>query len=232
MGNNSSRYSKKQVRPTSPGSGRNYGRLSSSPSRNSAFSSRSKLNSPQTLQYTTSLAAELRMLRRARERKRKVEQRIDYVDSKASSPDLEIISRSPTPAPVKPTNVYIKVETPDKNSPPSVPEQPPPPPPPPPAQTYNNVTLQTHNNVTPQTHNSVTAVSEPESSSLYRETALEAPAVKLDSDIRLSAGSGQDPDPRSKGNHMSTLPKLPLPDVGPPDDADFESSPYRYFQYI
>lgn len=37
------------------------------------------------------------MLRKARDKKKKFEQNVTYVDSKTNSPDLEVISRSPTP---------------------------------------------------------------------------------------------------------------------------------------
>ncbi|CAG5115815.1 unnamed protein product, partial [Candidula unifasciata] len=81
-------------RSPSPSPGRSYGHLSHRSPR--ALPSRSKLHNAKTLQYATSLAAELCILRKARDRKKqKLGQDIKSAGSKINSPPV-CISRSPT----------------------------------------------------------------------------------------------------------------------------------------
>ncbi|RUS81454.1 hypothetical protein EGW08_010794 [Elysia chlorotica] len=115
-GSSPNRYSKKQK---SPSPSRGPIRLSPSPSRGSASSltSRNKLSSTKNLHYASSLAAELSKHRKARENKRlKFGQDVSSLDSKTNSPDLEVISRSPTPVEA-PVNNVQKTASPLKVSP-------------------------------------------------------------------------------------------------------------------
>uniref|UniRef100_A0A0B6ZVB5 Protein kinase domain-containing protein n=1 Tax=Arion vulgaris TaxID=1028688 RepID=A0A0B6ZVB5_9EUPU len=197
-GNSPNRYSKKQNRSPSPG--RSY-RLSPSPSRKSSFSSRSKISSTRTMQYTTSLAAELRMLRWAREKKkRQFEPDVNSVDSKINSPDLEVISRSPSP--VKP--VIAIPDSPLKSSPV------------PPSQSLLASNIADHAHI---------QLPEPVAVAVQESRPAAVPGEKTSS--VHDKGSVHDADHKSKSNQMSTLPHLPLPFVDPDDDMEFEQSPYR-----
>ncbi|CAL1536352.1 unnamed protein product [Lymnaea stagnalis] len=198
-----SKYSKKNN--ASPSSGRIYGRQSPSPSRTSAFStSRTKVSNTKTLQYATSLAAELSKHRRAREnKKRRTGQDVSSLDSKTNSPDLEVISRSPTPVSAKaPLYIQPKTISPFKNSPtPLVPQQ---------SLKADKVHGQSHETLFVQIDNRA------QLSTVDRNSY----------DHRQRAGHVLETDNKLKSNQMSTLPQLPLPDVDPDEDMDLEQSPY------
>ena len=163
------------------------------------MTSRSKLSNTKNPHYASSLAAELSKHRKARENKRlKFGQDVSSLDSKTNSPDLEVISGSPTsPAHVEvPVNNVQRIDSPLKNSPAMI------------SQTqFSQEHGQNHDNLVIQVNN------RPSSSSQRQVT-----------DQR---GNGHDFDYKSKSSHMSTLPQLPLPDVGPDEDMDLEKSPYR-----
>lgn len=202
-GNSPNKYPKKQNRSPSTGPSRNYSRLSPSPSRtSSSFSSRAKLGSTLPLQYNTSLAAELRMLRKAREKKMKqFGHDVNSLDSKTNTPELEVISRSPTP--VKPLSMSgDKMDSALKNSP--VPQLQP-------TQTCSFMDLK-------HGHPLETAASQedkPAAGGRYRFSA----------DHEREGGNEYEHKPKS--SHMSTLPHLPLPAFDPNDGVDLEQSQYR-----
>lgn len=89
-----SKYTKEPNRSSSPSSGHNNDRLSSNPSKVSSLSTKSKRQFIKTLQYASSLAAELSLLRTAKQRKQPEQDKC--VDSKINSPHKDI-SRLPTP---------------------------------------------------------------------------------------------------------------------------------------
>ncbi|KAK7009142.1 cyclin-dependent kinase 13-like isoform X1 [Biomphalaria glabrata] len=188
-----SRYQKKSFLQ-SPARG--HGRLSPSPSRTSSLT-RTKFNN-KSLQYASSLAAELSKHRKAREnKKRRFGIDISSLDSKTNSPDLEVISRSPTPVHVKgSSHATQKANSPLKTSPiSSISGQS--------DMVYSNQSLQIEN----------------------RQTQPQAATDRHALDLNMK-GNVQDIDIKPKSNQMSTLPHLPLPDVGPDEDMDLEQSPY------
>lgn len=185
------RYLKKQKSP-SPSRGPIH--LSPSPSRptSSLMTSRSKPNSTKSLHHASSLGAELSKHRKARENKRlKTGQDVSSLDSKTNSPDLEVITRSPTPVEVASSTVQI-IDSPLKQSPNPVPK---------------------------------TQYSQDKS----RDNLIQLNDRSLISSQRQVSdqrGNGHDIDYKPKASQMSTLPQLPLPDVGPEEDMDLEKSPY------
>ncbi|GFR71579.1 cyclin-dependent kinase 12-like [Elysia marginata] len=196
-GSSPNRYLKKQK---SPSPSRVPIHLSPSPSRpaSSSLSSRGKSSSTKNLHYASSLAAELSKHRKARENKRlKFGQDVSSLDSKTNSPDLEVISRSPTPVEV-PVNNVQKADSPLKQSPATVSVS---------KTQYSQDHRQTRENLVIQVSN------RPSMSSSQRQAAEQR-------------GNGHEFDFKPKGSQMSTLPKLPLPDVGPEEDMDLEKSPY------
>ncbi|GFN80370.1 cyclin-dependent kinase 12 [Plakobranchus ocellatus] len=192
--NSPNRYSKKHNRTPSP---RETIRLSNSPSHASSAPSRNKLSGTKNLHYASSLAAELSKHRKARENKKlKMGNDICSVDSKTNSPDLEVISRSPTPVEIS-VNRPQRTGSPVKASPVSVPQ---------PQYSQDHSQGQVHDNLVIQVNNRSTVTSKRQ--------------------VTEQRGNGHDFEFKPKGSQMSTLPQLPLPDVGPEEDMDLEQSPY------
>ncbi|KAH9499306.1 Cyclin-dependent kinase 12 [Bulinus truncatus] len=183
----------------SPSPGRSHSRLSPSPSRTSS-SMTSKLSS-KSFQYSTTLAAELSKHRKARENKqRRFGKDVSTLDSKTNSPDLEVISRSPTPVSLKgPHHTAQKTISPLKTSPVF-------------SSSVQSDKNYGHGN---QTIQMVSRPLPPQAGVVDRHV----------SDVRIKVNT-HELDNKPKSNQMSTLPQLPLPDIGPDDDMDLEQSPY------
>ncbi|XP_005088929.1 cyclin-dependent kinase 13 [Aplysia californica] len=196
-----SRYSKKQNRSPSPN--RSHNRLSPSSSRISSYSSsKNRVSSRETFQFATSLASELIKKRKARENKNlNIAQDVCSVDSKTDSPDLEVISRSPTP--VKNVHSVPKTDSSFRSDLPSSGPQTPQPP--------SRGNDSRHEDVVIQLENKPS----------------ETPPQKVVNERREGKPNGLESDQRHRNSQMSTLPQLPLPDLGPEDEMDLEQSPYN-----
>ena len=190
-------------RPPSP----NHNFSHHSPNDSRASYSSKKGSSKETFQYGTSLASELNKKRRARENRKIAQQEVLIVDNKSESPDLEVISRSPSPAksvPNVPKTESVSVPTDRPSSGPRTPPQP-----------LSQVPI---SSATSEHFHHTRAESRLPRTPPEVNTA--PPTVKPN-----GVGSEQKHHRRS----MSTLPQLPLPDVGPEDEGDIDPSPsYNY----